>query len=154
MGKSKKYWLLKSEPGVFSIDDLQRLGVAHWEGVRNFQARNYLRDELQAGDGVLIYHSNAKPSGLAGLAEVCKAGHPDHFAFDKKSKYYDPKSKKESPTWYMVDVRYVGKLKRLISLEEMKAMPELQGMLVIQKGSRLSVQPVQQHHFEFLANQV
>lgn len=152
--KGTRHWLFKTEPDVYSIDDLAKEKTCHWEGIRNYQARNSLRDDAKPGDQVLIYHSNAKTKegkpaiGLVGIAEVCKAGYPDHTALDPKSKYYDPKSKLDNPTWYMVDVKFVRKLKRLISLQELKSNPALENMLVVQQGSRLSIQPVQETEWQ------
>src|SRR5580693_3996675 len=142
MARTRRYWLLKCEPGAYSIDDLARDGMASWEGVRNFQARNLLRDELKAGDGVLFYASNAEPPGVTGLAEVAREGYPDSFAFKKRHKYHDPKSDPANPTWYMVDIRFVEKFPAIVPLETLKATPGLDQMRVVQKGSRLSVQPV------------
>jgi predicted RNA-binding protein with PUA-like domain len=138
----KRYWLMKCEPGAYSIDDLERDGVASWEGVRNFQARNLLRDELEVGDGVLFYASNAEPSGVSGVAEVVREGYPDPFAFKRGHKYYDPKSDPAAPTWYSVDIRFVEKFPQVVPLATLKATPGLESMMVVQKGSRLSVQPV------------
>lgn len=139
-----RYWLLKSEPSVFSIDDLrvapgQRTS---WEGVRNYQARNFLRDEMQVGDQAFFYHSNAAPPGIVGIVEIVRAGYPDHTAFDPASRYFDPKSDPAQPTWFMVDVRLVQVFPRIITLEELKRTPGLEHMLVIRRGMRLSVQPV------------
>lgn len=139
-----KYWLFKSEPSVFSIQDLQSApsNSTFWDGVRNYQARNFLRDEIKPGDGVLFYHSNAEPSGIAGIAEVTREGYPDHTAFDKKDPHYDPKSNPASPTWYMVDIRYTRSFTRILSLEELRTVAVLKDMVLLQKGSRLSIQPV------------
>ncbi len=139
---SKRYWLMKCEPSSYSIDDLERDGSASWEGVRNYQARNSMRDDMQVGDGVLFYASNAEPSGVTGLAEICKAAYPDHFAFKKGHEYFDPKSKKENPTWFMVDLRFVEKFPAIITLDTLKQTKGLEEMVVTQRGSRLSVQPV------------
>lgn len=144
------YWLMKSEPDVYSIDDLARDGKTMWDGVRNYQARNFMRDQMQAGDLVFFYHSNAEPSGIAGIAKVVGKPYPDPTAFDKKDIHFDPKSKKEAPTWYLVDVAFVKKLKRLLALDEIKKIKGLEGMLLLQKGSRLSVQPVSQAHWDIL----
>ncbi|PIS01180.1 MAG: EVE domain-containing protein [Chlamydiae bacterium CG10_big_fil_rev_8_21_14_0_10_35_9] len=143
----KNYWLMKSEPGAYSIDDLEKDTVTFWDGVRNFQARNFMRDTMQQGDLVLFYHSNAKPPGVAGIAKVVKTGYPDSTALDKKNKHFDPKSSKEKPIWYMVDIAFVKKLKRLISLDELKKNPDLKNMILL-KRSRLSVQPVTKQEFE------
>ena len=147
---AKRYWLMKCEPEAYSIDDLARDGSTCWEGVRNFQARNYLRDDFQVGDGVLFYASNSVPSGVAGLAEVSRAAYPDSFAFDKEHDYFDPKSDPENPTWYMVDVKFVEKFPEIIPLEALKETPGLEEMMVIRKGMRLSIQPVAKPEFEIV----
>jgi predicted RNA-binding protein with PUA-like domain len=144
---ARRYWLMKSEPDVFSIDDLAKKGKTAWEGVRNYQARNFMRDEMRVGDLVLFYHSNAEPPGVAGVARVASAPYPDATQFDEKSDYYDAKSKKDAPTWLLVDVAFVEKLPALVPLEAIKKDPKLGGMLVAQKGQRLSVQPVDEAHF-------
>ena len=149
-----QYWLMKSEPNVYSIDDLKNDGTTQWEGVRNYQARNFMRDKMKRGDKVLFYHSNAKETGIIGLAEVCKLAYPDHFAWDRTSNYFDPKSSPEKPIWMMVDVAYKKTLPRVITLQELKTYPELDGMLVIKKGQRLSIQPVEQAHYEFVLSLV
>ncbi|MCC6573464.1 MAG: EVE domain-containing protein [Planctomycetes bacterium] len=138
----KRYWLLKCEPSAYSIDDLERDGSASWEGVRNYQARNLLRDEIKPGDGVLFYASSADPTGVSGIAEVSKGGYPDPTAFKKGHAYFDPKSKKDNPTWFVVDIRFVKKLPAVVTLDQLKAEPALKNMMVVRKGSRLSVQPV------------
>lgn len=150
MGKQtqSQYWLMKCEPSAYSIDDLARDGRTTWEGVRNYQARNFLRDEVHVGDDVLLCQSNANPPGVTGLARVCKAGYPDHFAFDPRHKYFDPKSDPDNPTWYMVDLAFIAKFPRVIALAELKKDPSLRGMMVLQQGSRLSIQPVAPAHFE------
>jgi predicted RNA-binding protein with PUA-like domain len=138
------YWLFKSEPSVFSIDDLAKAPekTTFWDGVRNYQARNTLRDSVKKGDLVLFYHSNAEPPGIAGLAEVVREGYPDSTAFDKKDPHFDPKSDPKNPTWFMVDVRHVKTFSRIIPLEELRSIPQLKDMVLLQKGSRLSIQPV------------
>jgi predicted RNA-binding protein with PUA-like domain len=141
------YWLIKSEPNVYSIDDLERDGSTHWDGVRNYEARNTMRDLMKRGDVVLFYHSNAKPPGAVGIARVSKEGYPDHTAFIQ-GKYFDPKSDPENPTWVMVDVEFDEKLPRLVSISELKADPELEGMPVTLPFQRLSVQPVAKRHFD------
>ncbi len=135
---------MKSEPSVFSIDDLEKAPskTTFWDGVRNYQARNYLRDSIKKGDQVFFYHSNSDPSAIVGVAEVVKEGYPDHTAFDPDDDHYDPKSKKDSPTWYMVDIKHLQTFKKPLSLEELKTRNELKNMVLLQKGSRLSVQPV------------
>ncbi len=142
-----RYWLVKSEPDVYSIDDLERDGSTHWDGVRNYQARNFMRDDMKAGDRVLFYHSNAKPPGVAGLARVSRDGYPDHTAFDPSGKYHDPKSDPDNPRWMMVDIAFEAKLPRLVPLAELRANPALQAMPVVQRAQRLSVQPVVEAQF-------
>jgi len=135
---------MKSEPSVFSIDDLKssKNRTTYWEGVRNYQARNFLRDHLKVGDGVLFYHSNEDPVGIAGEAVVVKEGYPDLTAFDPKSTYFDPKSDPRKPTWFRVDVKFVRKCGEVITLKRLREIPALKKMMVVQKGSRLSIQPV------------
>jgi len=149
MSKSKSYWLFKSEPDVFSIYDLEKSPnqTSSWEGVRNYQARNYLRDQVKRGDEVLFYHSRIEPMGVYGIATIVKEGYVDHFAFDKKSRYYDPKSKPEKPTWYMVDVKLKSIFSRPVTLKEMRKIPELQNMKLLQRGNRLSIIPVTELEF-------
>jgi predicted RNA-binding protein with PUA-like domain len=144
----KRYWLMKVEPSAYSIDDLARDGETCWEGVRNYQARNILRDDIQVGDGVLFYASNADPTGVAGVAEVSRAGYPDHFSWDRKHSYYDPKSDPDNPTWFMVDIRFVEKFPAVVSLAELKAAKALKDMMVTKRGMRLSVQPVKPAEFK------
>lgn len=136
-----KYWLMKSEPDEVSIDDAIGNGAAPWFGVRNYQARNFMRDQMSIGDGVLFYHSSCAEPGIAGLAEVASTPYPDETQFDEKSKYFDPKATRENPRWILVDVKGVRKTK-LLSLTEMRALPQLASMVVLQKGSRLSITPV------------
>jgi predicted RNA-binding protein with PUA-like domain len=145
--RATKLWLMKSEPDTYSIDDLGRDERESWEGVRNYQARNFMR-EMAEGDLVIFYHSNTKPPGAAGICRVCRAAYPDDTQFNKKSKYYDAKSKKEDPRWSMVDVEFIEKFEEPISLQALKDDAELEGMRVTQKGSRLSVQPVEKGHFK------
>lgn len=144
------YWLMKSEPDVFSFEDLKSRPnqTEPWDGVRNYQARNFMRDEMRVGDQILFYHSNTNPPGVAGVARVASKPYPDPTAFDKKSKYFDPKSDPENPRWMLVDVAYKSDLKRLVSLEEMKSMPELEEMRVMQRGNRLSITPVTKEEFQ------
>ncbi len=144
---AKRYWLMKSEPEVYSISDLEKDGTSGWEGVRNYQARNSMRDDMKDGDLVLYYHSNAKPPGVAGVARVHGAPIPDPSQFDKKSEYYDPGSKKDDPRWLMAQIAFVEKFGNVVPLEVMKADKMLAGMPVLQKGQRLSVQPVSAEHF-------
>jgi predicted RNA-binding protein with PUA-like domain len=142
-------WLLKSEPDVYSIHDLGRDGVTSWEGVRNYQARNFLRDDAKPGDRVLFYHSNADPPGVAGLATVARAGYPDPTARDPKGDYFDPKASDEDPRWFMIDVAFAEAFPALVSLDDLRAGPGLEKMLVINK-SRLSVQPVTDEEYEIV----
>ena len=144
----KKYWLMKSEPNVYSIDDLKKDKTTYWDGVRNYQARNFLRDEIKKGDEVLFYHSNAEPPGIAGVAKVTKDGYPDPSAFDKKSKYFDTKSKKEKPTWFVVDIQFSKKFKEILALNDLKEVKALEGMPLLQRGQRLSVQPVSEKQWQ------
>ncbi len=147
---AKKYWLMKSEPSVFSIDDLAKepKKTAYWDGVRNYQARNFMRDEMKKGDLVLFYHSNAEPPCVAGVCEVVKEGYPDFTAFDPESKYYDPKSSDDKPRWFMVDVKLKKKFKKPVTLAEIKENKKLQKMRLVQKGNRLSVMPVEKKEFD------
>jgi len=138
---------MKSEPDVYSIDHLERDGTESWDGVRNYQARNFMR-EMAVGDLAIFYHSSAKPPGAAGVCEISREAYPDGSQFDENSKYYDPKSKKEDPRWSMVDVSFVEKFEEAVSLQALKDDPTLEGMRVTQKGSRLSVQPVEKAHFK------
>ncbi len=142
-----QYWLMKSEPDVYSIDDLARDRTETWEGVRNYQARNYMR-EMSVGDLAIFYHSNAKPPGAAGVCKVARNAYPDPTQFDSKSGYYDAKSNEEDPRWSMVDVAFVERFDELIPLQVLKDDPALESMGVTQKGSRLSVQPVEKAHFK------
>ncbi len=147
---ARKYWLMKSEPSTFSIDDLAKSKnkTTYWDGVRNYQARNFMRDEMKKGDLVLFYHSNAKPTAVVGVCEVVKEGYPDFTAFDPEEKYYDPKSNKDKPTWYMVDIKLKEKFKKPVTLEEIKANPKLKDMKLVQRGNRLSVMPVMKKEFD------
>lgn len=146
------YWLFKTEPDEFSIHTLRVRGTACWEGVRNYQARNMLRDEVKIGDLVLIYHSSSKHVGVAGIARVVKEAYPDHFAFDIESDYYDAKSTPENPRWVMVDIEYVSTMSRIITLGEMKAMPELESMPLVRRGNRLSIMPVSEQEWQAIVN--
>ena len=155
MSTETKYWLMKSEPECFSVDDLaaEKNKTTCWDGVRNYQARNFMRDDMKKGDKVLFYHSNSKPPGIAGVARVVKESYPDFTAFDPQDKHFDPKSKQESPRWFMVDIKLEKKLKRLVSLDELRKVKSLEGMVLLQKGSRLSVQPVTKKQFETVCQQ-
>ncbi len=138
------YWLFKSEPECFSFDDLCRSHQSStgWDGVRNFQARNFLRDQIKVGDGVLFYHSNANPPAIAGVAEVVEAGHPDPTAFDPSADHHDPKSRPDAPTWFQVTIRAVRAIEPALTLSDLRRVEALAGMELLRKGSRLSVQPV------------
>jgi len=146
--RARRYWLMKSEPSVYSIQDLEREGTTMWEGVRNYQARNFMRDDMAVGDWVLFYHSSAKPMGVAGLAEVCREAYPDPTQFDDEHKYFDPKSDPDAPRWLHVDVKHVETFDEVVPLAVLKEDPKLTDMLVVQKGQRLSVQPVDRAHFK------
>ena len=144
MSHRTRYWLMKSEPDVFSIDDLQRVGTEPWNGVRNYQARNFMRDGMQVGDGILFYHSNAKVPGVVGIARVASEAYPDDTQFDPDSDYFDPKATRENPRWMLVDVGFERKLRDVISLERIKQHAEAfgEGFPLTARGSRLSVFPV------------
>ncbi len=142
------YWLFKTEPDTFSIDTLRTQKRSCWEGVRNYQARNMMRDQVKLGDLVLIYHSSCKKVGVAGIAKVVKESYPDHFSFDPQSDYYDPKSTPDNPRWFMVDIEFVRKTERLIPLSVMKAMPELENMPLVKRGNRLSIMPVTEQEWD------
>ncbi len=144
------YWLMKSEPDAYSIDDLKRDRVEPWDGIRNYQARNMMRDDMKVGDEVFFYHSNCKEPGIVGLMKVASKPYPDPTQFDPESKYYDPKSDPDDPRWCLVDVRYRRKLKRTITLAELKAHPGLDGMLLTRKGNRLSITPVDKKHWDLI----
>ncbi len=141
---------MKCEPGAYSIDDLKRDQTTFWNGVRNYQARNFMRDQMQVGDMAFFYHSNAEPSGIVGLIKINKAGYPDYTSWDPKHKYFDPKSPQEKPLWYMVDVNFIEKFQEILPLQKLKTYPELRGMELLRQGSRLSVQPVSEANFKFI----
>ena len=147
-----RYWLFKSEPHVFSLQDLENApdSTTHWDGVRNYQARNFLRDEIKIGDKVLYYHSNCDMIGIAGVAEVVKEGYPDHTAQNPDSHYFDPKATPEQPIWYMVDIKWLETFGQTVTLQELKQTSALQEMKVVQRGQRLSVQPVEKEHFDMV----
>lgn len=147
----KKFWLIKSEPSTFSIDDLQRSPkqTTCWDGVRNYQARNFMRT-MTVGDHVLFYHSNADPPAIVGIAKVAKTAYPDPTQFDKKDKHYDSASTASQPRWDMVDIKYVRRLRRPLTLDELRKESKLKGMTLLQKGSRLSVQPVSRIEWEHI----
>ena len=144
------YWLMKTEPDEFSIDDLKRKKSEPWSGVRNYQARNYMRDGMRKGDGVLFYHSSCEVPGIAGIAEIATEAHPDPTQFDPKSDYYDKASTRDAPRWLLVDVKYKRKLKRVITLAELKQHEELGGMILLRPGNRLSVLPVTKGEWDFV----
>lgn len=146
---AKSYWLMKSEADVYGIRDLERDGVTFWEGVRNYEARNLMRDRMGVGDGILFYHSNAAPPGVAGIAEVARGAYPDHFAFEEKSPYHDPRSDPAQPRWFMVDVKFVEAFPEVVALVDLKARPELAEMALF-KRPRLSVQPVTKEEFRLI----
>ena len=137
-----RYWLFKSEPGAYSFDDLLLDDIAEWDGIRNFQARNLLRDEIQEGDKVLFYHSNVAPRAIVGTATVVRSGYPDHTAWDPESEHPDPKSTPEKPIWFMVDIKALERFSTPITLETLKATPSLDEMMLLRRGMRLSIQPV------------
>ena len=146
------YWLFKSEPDVFGIDDLaaQPNGTDHWDGVRNYQARNFMRDDMAVGDQGFFYHSNTKEPGIVGIVEIVREAYPDHTAFDPEDPHYDPKSDPDDPRWYMVDVKFVRKLDRTITLTELKQHPELSHLPLVKKGNRLSIMPVDEPAWDFI----
>ena len=146
------YWLMKSEPSAFSIDDLKSMPnrTEHWDGVRNYQARNMMRDQMKVGDQAFFYHSNCKVPGVVGLMEIVREGYPDHTAFDPDSNYFDEKSDPQKPRWFMVDVRYIRRTQRVIPLSELKAHAELENMPLVRKGNRLSIMPVSENEWQFI----
>lgn len=150
--KTRRHWLMKSEPDAFSIDDLERVGTEPWDGVRNYQARNFMRDGMQVGDQVLFYHSNTKVPGIAGIATVASEAYPDESQFNPDSKYHDPKSSRENPRWQLVDIAFERKLERVIPLDEIKQHAEQLGeeFALIKRGNRLSVFPVSAAQYDYL----
>ncbi len=149
MTRERRYWLFKSEPSCFSFDDLEKRpeGTEHWDGVRNFQARNFLRDEVKPGDSVLFYHSNIARPAIVGTAEVVRGGYPDWTALDPENEHFDPRSTRDAPIWFMVDVRFGRRFRREVSLEEIKGHPALSGMELVRR-SRLSIQPVSENEWD------
>jgi len=147
-----RYWLMKSEPDTFGIDDLinKPLQTEHWDGVRNYQARNMMRDEMKLGDQVFFYHSNCAEPGIVGIMEIVKEGYPDFTAFDPDDKHFDPKSNPEQPRWFMVDVRYLKKLSRTITLRELKTKSLLAELALLRRGNRLSIMPVSPDQWDFI----
>jgi len=152
MTARRRYWLMKSEPDAFSIDDLQRVDIEPWNGVRNYQARNFMRDDMRVGDGVLFYHSNTAVPGIVGTATVASEAYPDETQFDPKSDYHDPKSTREEPRWQLVDIKFERKLSRTISLDEIKRHVDRLGeeFALIRRGNRLSVFPVSPAQYKYL----
>ena len=150
-----RYWLMKSEPADVSIDDLAAMPrqTVPWYGVRNYQARNFMRDQMQVGDEVFFYHSSCPEPGIAGLAKVAKLAYPDETQFDPKSKYYDPKATRETPRWFNVDVKYVKKT-RLVGIQELREQKALTNMRLLQKGNRLSITPVDPKEWEFIVKRL
>ena len=144
------YWLFKSEPDTYSIDDLQRDGTESWEGIRNYQARNMMRDDMRVGDKVLFYHSSCAVPGVAGIAKVASKAYADPTQFDPESPYFDPKSAADDPRWMLVDLAFVRKLKRVITLTEIKELPVLEGMILTRRGNRLSIMPVEPAHWKLV----
>jgi predicted RNA-binding protein with PUA-like domain len=146
------YWLMKSEPDVFGIDHLKAMPkkTEHWDGVRNYQARNMMRDDMKKGDLVFFYHSNCDEPGIVGIMKVVREGYPDHTAFDPESKYYDPKSDPDKPRWYMVDVQYQRKLRRVITLAELKSYKAMEDCPLVRKGNRLSIMPISKRQWDFV----
>lgn len=143
----KRYWLMKTEPDTFSIDDLARVGVEPWNGVRNYQARNFMRDDMHTGDGVLIYHSSCPEPGVAGVAQVASAAYPDPTQFDRRSDYYDAASTPEQPRWYLVDIAWERTLDRVVGLTQIKALPALADSPLVARGNRLSILPLTAAHW-------
>jgi predicted RNA-binding protein with PUA-like domain len=145
-----QYWLMKSEPDTYSIDDLQSFGVDHWDGIRNYQVRNFFRDQMQVGDQAFFYHSNCKQPGIVGTMEIVSKAYPDHTAFDPSEKYFDSKSDPENPRWLMVDVRYIRHLDRMITLGELRLQKQITDMKLLQRGNRLSVLPLSKKEWQYI----
>jgi predicted RNA-binding protein with PUA-like domain len=147
---AKQYWLFKSEPNAFSIADLEKAPnkTTCWDGVRNYQARNFLSKQVACGDQVLFYHSNAKPSAIVGIAQIAKAGYPDPSAFNPKNHHFDKQSNPKAPTWYSVDIKHIKTFKQPIALSELRSNPKLKDMVLLQKGSRLSIQPIAENEWK------
>jgi predicted RNA-binding protein with PUA-like domain len=150
------YWLMKSEPDVFGINDLYNKPnqTEHWDGVRNYQARNMMRDAMKLGDLVFFYHSNCDQPGIVGIMEVVKEGYPDFTAFDPDDSHFDPKSDPTQPRWIMIDVKYIRRLSRTITLKELKLLPELTGMVLLRPGNRLSIMPVSKEEWGYIMSLV
>ena len=141
---------MKSEPDTYSIDDLQSFGVDHWDGIRNYQVRNFFRDSMQVGDKAFFYHSNCKEPGIVGTMEIASRAYPDHTAFDPSEKYFDRKSDPENPRWLMVDVRYLRHLDRMITLGELRQQKQIADMKLLQRGNRLSVLPLSKKEWQYI----
>jgi len=151
---SKKYWLFKSDPDEFSWEDLKnsKNKITFWDGIRNYQARNFIRDEMKKGDGVLFYHSSSDPLAIVGICEIVKEGYPDDTQFDSRNDHFDPKAKKDSPAWYMVDIKLVKEFKKTVTLDSLKSNPKLNEMKLIQRGQRLSILPVTKDEWDEILN--
>ena len=145
-----QYWLMKSEPDTYSIDDLQSFGVDHWDGIRNYQVRNFFRDKMQVDDKAFFYHSNCKEPGIVGTMEIASKAYPDHTAFDPSEKYFDSKSDPENPRWLMVDVRFLRHLDRMITLGELRQQKQIADMKLLQRGNRLSVLPLSKKEWQYI----
>lgn len=143
-------WLIKADPEFYSIDDLQRDKRTCWDGIRNYQARNFIRDDMKKGDLILVYHSGVEPKGIVGIARVCREAYPDHTALDPNHVHFDPKSTKAEPIWQMVDVEFVEKFPEIVTLAALKRVPAIQTMPLLQRGQRLSVMPIDPAHFEIV----
>ena len=147
-----KYWLMKNEPEAFSIDDLERVKIEPWDGIRNYQARNYFRDDMSIGDNAFFYHSSCKIPAIVGIMEIVSDAYPDHTAWDPEEHYYDLKSDPENPTWLMVDVNFISKLDNPITLKELRSHPKLADMRILQRGNRLSVTPLEKKHWNYISS--
>lgn len=148
------YWLFKSEPDAFGIDDLiaKKGKKEHWDGIRNYQARNLMRDDMRKGDLGFFYHSSCKVPGIVGIVEVVKEAYPDHTAWDPESAYFDPKATPDNARWVMVDVKFKQKFSSIITLDQLRGIPDLEGMVLLRKGSRLSIQPVESEHWQIICS--
>ena len=145
-----KYWLFKTEPDVYGIDDLRQAGTDQWDGIRNYQARNLIRDQMSIGDKILIYHSRTNPIGVVGEAEIASTAYPDPTQFDPKAKYFDSKSDPDNPRWLLVDIKYIRHYPEMITLKQLKATPGLENMMVTKRGARLSIQPVEESEWNIV----
>jgi predicted RNA-binding protein with PUA-like domain len=147
-----KYWLMKNEPEAFSIDDLERVKTEPWDGIRNYQVRNFFRDDMSIGDKAFFYHSSCKIPAIVGIMEIVSDAYPDHTAWDPEEHYYDLKSDPENPTWLMVDVNFISKLDNPITLKELRSHPKLADMRILQRGNRLSVTPLEKKHWNYISS--